>query len=328
MRFLIAGFGSIGRRHLRNLRALGEEDILLYRTHHSTLPEDEIAGLPVETDLEAALARHPQAVIIANPTAAHLDVAIPAAKAGCPLLIEKPVSHSLNRIDELEAALQSSGAQALVGFQFRFHPGLQKAKQLLQDGAIGRSISARAHWGEYLPDWHPWEDYRQSYSARADLGGGVVLTLSHPIDYLRWLMGEVDSVFAQTARLGELEIGVEDTAEISFHFAGGGLASLHLDYLQKPPSHHLEIVGTHGTLRWDNATGEVRCYHSQKKVWESFPAPRGFERNDLFLAELRNFIQMARGEAEPVCSLQDGVRTLELALAAHRSANEGRLVQV
>src|SRR5512146_1839312 len=145
MKFLIAGFGSIGRRHLRNLRALGEQDILLYRTHRSTLPDDETQGLPVETDLAQALAHHPDAVIVANPTAAHLDVAIPAAEAGCALLIEKPVAHSLERTDELARAVEKNGGRLLVGFQFRFHPGLVAAKGLLEEGAIGRPVSARAH---------------------------------------------------------------------------------------------------------------------------------------------------------------------------------------
>src|SRR5512142_2715742 len=106
MKYLIAGFGSIGRRHLRNLRALGEEDILLLRSHHSTLPDDEIAGLPVETELRAALSHKPDGVIIANPTALHLDVAIPAAEAGCAILMEKPISHSLERVDDLRKAAQ------------------------------------------------------------------------------------------------------------------------------------------------------------------------------------------------------------------------------
>jgi predicted dehydrogenase len=327
MRFLIAGFGSIGRRHLRNLHALGETDILLYRTHRSTLPDDETQDLPVETDLAAALAHRPDAVIVANPTAAHLDVAIPAAGAGCALLIEKPVTHSLERTDELSRAVEKNGGRLLVGFQFRFHPGLQAAKQLLEEGAIGRPVSARAHWGEYLPGWHPWEDYRQGYSARADLGGGVVLTLSHPIDYLGWLLGEVDRVSAETASLGDLGIGVEDTAEMIFRFREGPLASLHLDYLQRPPEHTLEIVGTEGTLRWDNATGETALFHGTAPL-KTFPVPAGFERNDLFLAEMRHFIEVARGEAQPLCPLSAGLRAVELALAVHRSSAEGQVINV
>ena len=244
MRFLIAGLGSIGRRHLRNLLALGEEDILLYRTHRSTLPDDELSRFPVETDLSAALAHKPDAVIISNPTSLHMDVALPAAEAGCALFLEKPISHNLERMDQLEAALQNSGKPALVGFQFRFNPGLRTVRQMLDEQRIGRPLSVRAHWGEYLPGWHPWEDYRQSYSARADLGGGVVLTLSHPLDYLRWLLGEAELLAAVTAQLGGLDVQVEDTAEMLFSFESGALGSLHLDYNQRPASHWLEITGS------------------------------------------------------------------------------------
>ncbi len=328
MKFLIAGFGSIGRRHLRNLRALGETDFVLYRTHQSTLPDDEIAGLPVETDLATALAHHPDAVIVANPTALHLEVAIPAARAGCHLFLEKPISHSLERLDELSEALQQGGGKALVGFQFRFHPGLLKARSLIAEGAIGRPLSVRAHWGEYLPNWHPWEDYRKSYSARPDLGGGVVLTLSHPLDYLRWLLGEVDALFALTGRLGGLDIQAEDTAEIGLRFQNGSLGSLHVDYNQQPPAHHLEIVGGLGTLGWDNADGAVRLFQARTGAWETFPAPDAFERNDLFLAEMRHFRDLIRGQAEPLCPLADGVRVMQLAMAIHASAREGRLIKV
>ncbi|HVN56297.1 MAG TPA: Gfo/Idh/MocA family oxidoreductase [Anaerolineaceae bacterium] len=328
MRFLIAGFGSIGRRHLRNLLALGELDVLLYRTRQSTLPEDEIAGIPVETDLDAALRRHPDAVIVANPTALHLPTALSAARAGCHLLIEKPVSNALEGIDELQASLEKNHVQALAGFQFRFHPGLRQAESWLRDGAIGRPLSARAHWGEYLPNWHPWEDYRRSYSARGDLGGGVVLTLSHPLDYLRWLLGEVDGVMAMTGRLGDLELTVEDTAEIGLHFASGCLGSLHLDYNQQPPTHRLEIIGTQGTLRWDNADGAARLYRASAQVWEICPPPEGFERNTLFLDELRHFREVIRGAAQSVCTLADGERALHLALAIHEAAQSGRTVQL
>ena len=170
MKTLIAGFGSIGRRHLNNLRALGETDFVLLRSHHSTLPDDDIKGLPVETTIEAALTHKPDAVIISNPTALHLGVAIPAARAGCSILMEKPVSHSMERIDELQTALKKGSGKILVGYQFRYHPGLRQIKSWLNEDKIGRVVSSRAHWGEYLPGWHPWEDYRQSYAARADLG--------------------------------------------------------------------------------------------------------------------------------------------------------------
>ena len=321
MKVLIAGFGSIGRRHLRNLRALGQTDVLLYRTHHSTIPEDEIEGLPVFSDLEQALGQGVNGVIISNPTALHMDVAIPAAKAGCDILFEKPISHNLERIDELEDALRTGGGKVVVGFQFRFHPVLQQVKRLLELGEIGRPVSARAHWGEYLPDWHPWEDYRQSYSARSDLGGGVVLTLCHPLDYLRWFLGEVQAVWGYTGHLGDLELDVEDTAELGLRFTSGAIAAVHLDYLQRPPAHRLEITGTEGLIEWNNATGAARLFRASTDSWESFLPPAGFDRNDMFLAETRHFLGVMGGEEQPICTLNDGVQVLRLVLAAHQAGS-------
>lgn len=334
MKFLIAGLGSIGRRHLRNLLALGERDILLYRTRQSTLPEGDLAGIPVETNLEAALAQRPDAAIIANPTALHLDVAIPAARAGCTILLEKPVSHSLDRAEEFAQALKQGGGKVLVGYQFRFHPGLQQVAGLLAEGAIGRPLSFRAVYGEYLPAMHPWEDYRISYSTRSDLGGGVILTLCHPLDYLRWLLGEVEAVWAFAQHINDFELAVEDTAEIGLQFANHAIGSVHLDYNRRPSTHHLEITGAQGVIQWDNAAGSVRLYRTDRSEWETLPTPlnadgsRPFERNDMFLAEMQHFIRIARRESEPLCTLIDGYQALRMALAARTSAQSGQKIHL
>jgi predicted dehydrogenase len=327
MKFLIAGLGSIGRRHFRNLLALGERDILLYRTQRSSLPDDELAGFPVEIDLQAALAHNPQAVIISNPTSLHLDVAIPAAEAGCSILLEKPVSHTLEGMERLELALQTGGGRMLVGFHFRFHPTLRKAAELIQAGRLGKLLSVHAHWGAYLPDWHPWEDFRQGYSARSDLGGGVVLTLSHPLDYLRFLIGEVGSLWAFTSSQG-LGLPVEDTAEIGLRFSSGVIGSLHLDYNQRPPAHHFDIIGTQGSLRWDNIDGSLDVYDADMQTRQNFEPPAGFERNQLFLDEMSHFLSVLRGETDPLCTWQDGKQALRLALAALQSAEQGRLIEM
>ncbi len=319
MKFLIAGLGSIGRRHFRNLLALGERDILLYRTHKATLPDDELAGFPVETDLQAALAHKPEAVIVSNPTALHLEVAVPAAQAGCHLLLEKPVSHDMQGVEQLIEAVRANGVRVLVGFQFRFHPGLRAVERWLGSGEIGQPVSVRAHWGEYLPGWHPWEDYRTGYAARPELGGGVVRTLCHPLDYLRMLLGEAEVVAAAASNRG-LGLPVEDTAEIVLRFENGALGSVHLDYVQRPPRHDLEIVGTQGTVRWDNRDGAAHLYRAGEGAWETATPPEGFERNTLFLDEMRNFLAVVRGEGPPVCSLADGVRALELCLEALAAA--------
>ena len=331
MKILIAGLGSIGRRHFRNLIALEEKDIVLLRSHRATLPDDELTGYPVETDIHEALQKHkPDAVVVANPTSLHLDVAIPAAEAGCHILLEKPVSHSLEGLDTLQKATEKSGSKILVGFQFRYHPTLNKARELIQSGVLGKVLTVHAHWGEYLPNWHPWEDYRQSYAARADLGGGVIGTLTHPLDYLRYLLGEIDALWSFNGHISLLEMDVEDIAEIGLKFASGAIGGLHVNYIQRPSVHRLEIVGTNGTLRWNNADGTLHFYQMPAlfgsysdappaPVLESFSLPEGFDRNDLFLAQTRHFLNIARGLEEPVCTLEDGICIQKLVQAARES---------
>ena len=314
MRFLIAGSGSIGRRHMNNLLQLGERDIILYRTFKSTLPDKELDGFPVEIDIHAALGHSPDAVIIANPTAYHLDVAIPAAEAGCHLFIEKPISHQLQRLDLLKAALQKGGGKVLIGYHFRYHPHFRQTKLLLDEGKIGRPLSAHAHYGDYLPQWHPWEDYRHGYSARPDLGGGVALTLCHPIDYLMWFLGEAQTLWKVQDKISDLDIQVEDITELGLRFANGAFGSVHLDFYQQPPAHYFEIVGSEGTIKWNHDDNILHIYSSKNKCWEAIPAPHGFERNDMFLSEMKHFIDVVCGVSAPLSSLHDGERVLKLIL--------------
>lgn len=329
MKFLIAGLGSIGRRHLRNLLALDQRDIVLYRTHLSTLPDDELTPFPVETDLVAALAHKPDAVIVSNPTALHLNVALPAAQAGVHLFLEKPITNKLDlSMDALKYYVFENDLYTLVGFQFRFHPVLAQIRAIIKEERLGRPYSFHVHWGEYLPGWHPWEDYRQSYAARADLGGGVVNTLCHPLDYVRWLFGDVLSVSALTKYVSELELDVEDVAEIILDLGFGCVGSVHLDYFQRPASHWMTVNFEKGQIQWDNETGVAKVYSVEEDRWAVIEPPQGFTRNDLFLEEMRHFIALLMGQVESRCDLEEGIRSLALTEAVHKSTLEERFIQL
>lgn len=324
MKFLVAGFGSIGRRHLRNLLTLGENDIILLRSHKSTLENDEIRDFPVETTVEAALSHKPDGVIISNPTALHLDVAIPAAKARCAVMMEKPVSDSPERINELRKALKYNGGRFQMGFQYRFHPGLIRAKELMEAGAIGKPLSFRAEWGEYMPGWHPWEDYRNTYAARKDLGGGVLLTLSHPLDYIRWLFGDPETIWGLNTKISDLEIDVDDIAEIGVRMQNGMAGSLHMDYYCRPVRNQMEVIGSEGTLKWTNDDAMVTV--SKPDGVMHFPPKEGFERNWLFLDEMRRFIDVTAGRAEPSCTLDDGIAALKMVAMIRKSWETKRML--
>jgi hypothetical protein len=186
---LIAGFGSIGRRHLRNLRELGEQDSA------ATAPPLHPAG---RRDRRAAGRNDPSRppwltaqMRSSSPTRLRCTWTWPSPRPSraAPSCSKSPSRIRPGASRRARAAAARGGARVLVGFQFRLPPHAAPGAELLADGAIGQPLAARAHWGEYLPNWHPWEDYRQGYAARADLGGGVILTLSHPFDYLRMAAG-------------------------------------------------------------------------------------------------------------------------------------------
>ncbi|MCX6071610.1 MAG: Gfo/Idh/MocA family oxidoreductase, partial [Chloroflexi bacterium] len=280
------------------------------------------------TSIDAALQGKPEAAVIATPTALHLRTAIPLARASCHLLLEEPVSHSMEEVKELQEAVREGGGKVMVAFQYRHHPGLLTVRRWLKDGAIGRPLGAHAHCGDYLPAWHSWEDYRQSYSARADLGGGVVLTLCHPLDYMLWLMGNVTQVAGMTTAEAGMGIGVEDSAQAALHFASGALGGVHLNYVQRPASHHLTVVGADGTITWDQSDGAARLFRAGDGACDVAEAPAGYERNDMFVAEMRTFLDVVAGKAVAEPTLADGIRSLQLALAILESARLGRRIDL
>jgi predicted dehydrogenase len=216
-----------------------------------------------------------------------------------------------------------------VGYQLRFHPLLARARELLDEGAIGSVYSARAEVGEYLPDWHPWEDYRHSYSGLRALGGGPVLTFSHEIDALCWLLGAPARLSAVTAHASTLEIDTEDVAELVFQYDRGPLATVHMDYLRRLPKRGIELVGRDGILRWEYSENRLVRWTPTTASWQVEQGDPRFGRNDLYLAELAHVAACVRGEIErPLIEGREGAAVLALALSSLDSAREGRVVDL
>jgi predicted dehydrogenase len=344
MKVLIAGLGGIGQRHLRNLRAvLGEKpEILAYRVRRLSrvitpaLQADQSRniekeyGLRVFEDLEGALAEQPEIAFICNPSSLHIPVALACIRAGCDLFLEKPVSNSLDGIEELAQAVERSRRIVMVGYQLRFHPCFLALQECVAERRIGALLAARANVGEYLPGWHPYEDYRQMYAARADLGGGVIVSQIHEFDYLYALFGFPLRVFSLGGHLSRLEIDVEDIAStlMDFRIDGRPLpVHLHQDYVQRPPSRGCEVLGDEGKLLMDLVQLVFTRYDQQGNVVETRQW-HDFERNRLFLDELRHFLECVETRQRPIVDLNDGVRSLRMALAARDSMTSGRVVEL
>jgi len=215
----------------------------------------------------------------------------------------------------------------MVGYNFRFYPPLQALRDALLDGRIGRLLSLRAEVGQYLPDWRPSRDYRESTTARRDLGGGALLELSHEFDYIRWLAGEVTQVSAQVAKLSDLDIDVEDTVEMVCRFASGAVGSVHLDLTQRPGTRTCRLAGTNGALTWDRANHQVLLIRPDGAIETIYPgAPQPMV--DMYQEELRHFLGAVRTNTAPLVTGDDGLRALLIAEAAARSSREGRTVTI
>jgi predicted dehydrogenase len=344
MKVLVAGLGGIGQRHVRNLRLLlgSEVQIIAYRvrklSHVLTEGFEIEAGTTVEEKykiqtyeaLDQAMAQKPTVVFVCNPSSFHLPVALSAARAGSHLFIEKPLSHSYDGVEEFVTLVECKRLIALVGYQMRFHPGLQRLRTLLDQRAIGRILAVRIEVAEYLPGAHPYEDYRQSYAAQSALGGGVILSYIHELDYIYWLFGLPRRIFALGGHLSNLEIDVEDTASITMECIVEGNpvpVHVHQDYLQRPPRRTCQVIGDDGKILLDFHALTLQVFGSRGELTESHTFD-GFQRNQLYMDELKHFLNCLDGKEAPIVTVRDGAQSLRMALAAKESLQTGRVVEL
>jgi predicted dehydrogenase len=335
MKILMIGLGGIGQRHTRNLRALlgNSVEIIAYRVRrqtHVVTPSmsadtsrnvEEQYSIQVFSSLDSALTEKPKVAFICNPSNLHMPVTLACLRAGCDVFIEKPLTNSMEGTAELLRLAKEGKRIAMVGYQLRFHPCLRKLAETVHSGVLGNLLGIRATVGEYLPAWHPYEDYRQMYAARADLGGGVVLSQIHEFDYLYSLFGLPSRVYAIGGHWSDLEIDVEDTASILMECSVNGRplpVQLHQDYLQSPPSRQCEVIGERGRAVMDLHALMVTVYTrgTSTPVVHDFA---GFERNQLFLDQTSHFLECVETRSRPVVDLKDGLQSLRMALAVKRS---------
>lgn len=323
---LIVGCGSIGLRHIGNLRSIGVEELAAFDVVPERLEEAvrQYEAVPFN-DLGAGLGWAPTAAVIAPPPHLHIECANLAIEAGCHVFIEKPIADRLEGVDDFLKAAESNGRVVAVGYNWRFHPAIRELKSRVDAGRIGRILSVQAEFGQYLPDWRPTRDYRATYTARSSLGGGIILDGSHEIDYLRWLLGEVRTVSCTAATLSNLDIDVEDTAEITLIFEGGQIGQIHLDFVQRSYTRRCKVIGETGTLWWDNDFG-IRHFDADSGHSENLPVD--IDLNETYVAEMRHFLACVAGKDTPLVDGRTGERVLEVVMAARRSAAEHRVFAV
>jgi predicted dehydrogenase len=322
-RVLIVGHGSIGKRHLKIVRdSLPSADIRVLRHKQSEDTADGANGCFY--DLNAALDFGPQAAILANPSPLHISFASKLSSVNCHLLIEKPLSDNLNGVDALIAQSQHQGNVLLVGYNLRYLESLTFFRNTLNEGRIGQVISVRCDVGQYLPSWREGKHYTDTVSAKKELGGGVLLELSHEFDYLRWVFGEIEWVNAWISPKSSLLIDVEDTVHTFIGFMPKGdatptVATLSLDFVRHDAVRRCTIIGENGTLEWDAISGRVRVFELSNSAWKVIFEQRP-DPNETYLGQWNHFLDCIAGKSKPKVSGWDGKAVLSIIEAIRISA--------
>ena len=250
-----------------------------------------------------------QFAIISNPASHHIKTATIFLENEINLLIEKPIASSLDNIDKFIELSKKSNAKVLIGYNLRFLNSLQNFKELILSNSIGSIFSIRLEVGKYLPSWRPTQDYRKTVSAQSKLGGGVLLELSHEIDYLRWIFGEVDWVYARLSKQSNLEIDVEDTAHLLLGVSPDNhkkiIASVNMDFVRHDPIRMLTVIGDKGTISWNG----------KKDGLED-------DYDDSYKCEIKHLVECIMHDKQPIISIEDGLKTLKIIEAAKESSKK------
>ncbi len=310
-KIILIGAGSIGRRHAANLATLGT-DVSVFDVDHTLLKKVCVENhwKPVY-DLDRAIdQKRFDAAIICTPNHLHIPLAQKALDAGLHIFIEKPLSNSMEGVDDLIAARKRNRLIGMAGFNLRFEPGLRYIKQRLDPARVA---FAHVEFGSYLPGWRPGTDYTKGYSANKSMGGGIILDDVHEIDYACWLFGYPDSVLSTFGTYGNLDLDVEDVGDMHLHYPDK-IVTIHSDYLQRRYTRICTICFRDGySTEWvfgDHVTEYTEAGENTYSYRDRFAA------NDMYLEEMRSFLSCMETGTPPESTLENAARVLKIALAA------------
>ena len=325
---LIIGTGSAGKRHATNLNALGcSVSCVDPRTDRLDAIADEGINLKaVFTSVEDAFANGDafDGVVVASPPSFHVDQAVFALSRGRPVLLEKPVSPDLKSALKLSTAVKDTGVPLLLGYTWRWWPPLLKVKELVAQQAIGRLMYVKFTMAAHLADWHPWERYQDFFMSSKALGGGALLDESHWLDLMIWLFGMPEKLFGKVEKISELEIETDDNVDLLVYYDKDLRVSLHLDLYARPHEKSIQFAGENGTLIWE--PNQIKIGRTMEPEWEI--EEFGYDRNDMFISVATEFLNILSGGSVQTCTIDDGVRVLNVIEAVRKSSVEEKVVKL
>jgi|TARA_Y100000294_G_scaffold130027_1_gene121944 predicted dehydrogenase len=301
MKILICGLGSIGKRHANNLIHLKKENLIFFRERNHNLNDKKLKKKKTSNSLIKSLSEKPDVAFICNTTSKHIDTAIACAKKGCHLFIEKPLSNNLKKIKILESIVKKKKIKVMIGYNMRFHPLMIKIKKLLENNQLGHVYNIQSEWSEYLPDWHPWENYKDTYAAKKNMGGGCSLTLSHELDSMYWLFGKIKKV-KNFKIFKYLDGDIDTSSDFLIEFNNKAVGYSHIDFLGKPHIRKLYISGTRKKIFFNYYKNQIKIINRSGNIKV---VKVKFKKNDMYIEEVKYFLKCIKKNISPSPSIQD-----------------------
>lgn len=315
MKVLILGAGSIGRRHMANIAQLSKcTQFLLLKTSGSQADLEDEYNVAFVTSLASVREGDVDFAVISSPSYLHAEAVCQLINKNIPFYIEKPLCISFEELERIRSLLAEDGSYitSLMGCNLRFLPSIVELRKLINSGAIGRVVRASFQVGQWLPDWRS-KDYRQTYSADSEKGGGVFLDLIHEIDVANWLFGPFVSMSSAKSNRGILEIEAEECATALLVSEGGSIVTVSMDYISRKPVRCYEIVGEKGTLVWSFSDRELKLITANStEILMSGGA--AFDMNQTYISAMSELMDAVKYNKPTSFGVEGGLDSMGLAL--------------
>ena len=332
MKFLVIGLGSMGKRRIRNLRHLGEKDIIGWDIKKDRRKEcKEKYKIKTFDYIDKAMDEKPDVLIISTPPNYHIDYELLAAKNDKHFFCEAGIF--TKGVEELVNLCKNKNLIAAPSCTFRFKGSIRKIKELIDDEKIGKVVALTYHIGQYLPDWHPWEHISKFYVGKRETSATREM-IPFELEWLTWIFGEIKRISCMKGKISNLPADIDDVYQLIFQFKNGIIGHLLIDVISRTPTRILRVVGEKGTIEWNWIDDSVRLYVAEKKEWIEFKEQEGFReegyiaKENIYIEEMQNFIKSIKGEEKYIYSLEEYLKILKLLEAAEESSDRQKHISL
>jgi len=324
MNYGVIGSGNISLRHIENILKVDPQAKVSLLTREKSFSEEKREKFQSVTNIffnaKDLLDSKPKAIFICSPASSHIEQAIFYANHGIDIFIEKPLSNKLIGVDELSRIIYKNKIISMVGYVLRFSSSLNYFRKCLQEEIAGEIYRVNCSCSSFLPDWRPHIDYTKSVSSNSELGGGVILEVSHEIDYLRWIFGEPKLLYSYNAKFSQLNIDVEDYAFFLMQFINNQkkrfMCEVALDFFTKQKQRKCIVIGDKGVLEWNGVNNNVTFFNNKTSIKEQIFDGSAITLNDMYLNQTQHFLNCIETRNRSEIDILEGVSTLRILLEA------------